>query len=319
MEIIPFDKQYITPAARLFVQNLESLRQAVPVLPGVMQDTVVVANKLERLLKGASGIVALEEGRLVGYMAWLVIDNFRDTQRRGAYCLEWAHGAAPNHKSAIYNAMYRSASSQWAAAGCQLHAITLLAHDHVAEKAWFWNGFGLTVVDAVRPVQPLEAAPQSPLLMRKATPLDAEAFVSLDSEHCLHYTKAPIFMPLPKHKDADEFRQFLSQPKNSIWLALDGSMLAGFIRFDGYDFGGADIIASDHTIKINGAYFRPAYRGLGGASALLDAALRDYASQGMSCCAVDFESFNPEATSFWMRHFEPVCLSLLRVPESAPG
>jgi hypothetical protein len=52
------------------------------------------------------------------------------------------------------------------------------------------------------------------------------------------------------------------------------------------------------------------------AAALLDAALRDYASQGFTCCAVNFESFNPEAVSFWMRYFEPVCLSVLRVPET---
>jgi hypothetical protein len=59
------------------------------------------------------------------------------------------------NKTAVYQALYRAAAAQWSAAGCQVHAITLLAQDEEAKQAWFWQGFGLTVVDAVRPVRPL--------------------------------------------------------------------------------------------------------------------------------------------------------------------
>jgi GNAT superfamily N-acetyltransferase len=75
-------------------------------------------------------------------------------------------------------------------------------------------------------------------------------------------------------------------------------------------------VVSVATLSITGAYVRPAYRGRKVGAALLDAASRDYASRGFTCCAVNFESFNPEAASFWMRYFEPVCLSVLRVPET---
>ena len=47
-------------------------------------------------------------------------------------------------------------------------------------------------------------------------------------------------------------------------------------------------------------------------------ALRHYAGEGVTTCAVDFEAFNPEATAFWLRHFTPVCFSLMRVPEALP-
>lgn len=72
------------------------------------------------------------------------------------------------------------------------------------------------------------------------------------------------------------------------------------------------------TVTISGAYVLPAYRGRRVAVALLDAALRNYQACGMRLCAVNFESFNPEAAPFWMKYFEPVCLSVVRVPE-APG
>lgn len=57
----------------------------------------------------------------------------------------------------------------------------------------------------------------------------------------------------------------------------------------------------------------------GGVAALrqmLDAAIRDYAAHGVLSCAVDLEAFNPEASRFWIRHFAPVCYSLMGVPET---
>jgi len=32
-------------------------------------------------------------------------------------------------------------------------------------------------------------------------------------------------------------------------------------------------------------------------------------------CAVDFESINPEAAHFWMKYFQPACISVNRHPE----
>ena len=88
------------------------------------------------------------------------------------------------------------------------------------------------------------------------------------------------------------------------------------MRFDAYDFDSVAIVESEVAIAITGAYIRPAYRGQRAAAALLDAALRDYQARGLRYCAVNFESFNPAATAFWMKYFEPVCLSVVRVPES---
>jgi hypothetical protein len=40
-------------------------------------------------------------------------------------------------------------------------------------------------------------------------------------------------------------------------------------------------------------------------TAILDAAVRHHVDDCLTCCAVDFEAFNPEAATFWMRHFTP--------------
>ena len=99
---------------------------------------------------------------------------------------------------------------------------------------------------------------------------------------------------------------------------MDGRSPAGFIRFAANERDSVDILDAASVVKISGAYIRTAYRGHGIATQLLNLALQDYARQGFTCCAVDFESANPEAASFWPRYFEPVCHSLLRVLEYLP-
>jgi GNAT superfamily N-acetyltransferase len=315
MEITPFRSEHSSDAAALFVQNYKALRRSVPVLPDLMEDRDRVAQRLDRLMDSCPGVAALEGGKLVGYMGWFLVDQFRETERKGAYCPEWAHGAADGAKPAIYRALYRAASAQWAAAGCQVHGISLLAHDREAEKTWFWNGFGLTVVDAIRSLAPLEGISPAGFTVRKATLDDVDLLAILDSEHWRHYAQPPVFMVPQQPSDAAGFADLLSRSKNSVWLAMQDEPM-GFMRFEGRSDGAADVVSAATTVAITGAYIRPAYRGRRAAAALLDAALRDYAGQGAERCAVDFESFNPEAAVFWMKYFEPVCLSVLRVPES---
>lgn len=300
----------------MFRQNYQRQRQSVPVLPDLMADCDQVAGRLAQPLQLSQGIAAVENGRLLGYLAWYLVPNFRGTPRLGAYIPEWGHAVVAEGKTAVYRALYRAAAAQWSAAGCQVHAITLLTQDRGVERIWFWQGFGLTVVDAVRAVRPLDTSPKTALQIRQATQEDAASLAVLDAEHWQHYTQPPILMTARTGLDAAGTVAFLSRPNNSVWLAFDGDQLAGFIRCDAYAFDSVAIVESEQTIAITGAYVRPAFRGQRAAAALLDAALRHYQARGFSCCAVNFESFNPEATAFWLYFFEPVCYSLLRVPEA---
>ena len=158
MRISVYDSRYRAEAAALFVQGFERQRRATPALPDRLEHAGEVTSLLDYLFRLRPGAIAVEDDRVVGYLGWFIVDRFRKTARQGAYVPEWGHAAIDDHKPAIYRALYRAAAEQWSAAGCGVHAITLLAHDQVAQQAWFWNGFGLTVVDAVRPMQPLNVS-----------------------------------------------------------------------------------------------------------------------------------------------------------------
>lgn len=318
-EIVPWHQSLIPAAAKLFCEEVDLLRQQIPALPNLLVDCPTVTAWLAEMAARTPGLIALHNGELVGYLGWWLVDNFRGTARRGAYCPEWAHGAASGRKQRIYQALYRAATSAWQDAGCQVHAITLLAHDQTAEKVWFWQGFGLAVVDAVRATAPLGVTYPAGMTIRSATVADLTQLEVLDAEHIAHYAQPPVSMAPRTGRAVAAWRQFLAQPPNSVWLALDGGQPVGFLSFAAGDaFDGADLLGTAGVIGINGAYVRPAYRGQGVAAALLDAALRAYAAQGVTSCTVNFESFNPEAVTFWGRYFTPVCLSLLRLPEWLP-
>ncbi len=321
MEILPLQTEHIPAAAALFAAGFKKLRQSVPHLPERMEDPAAAAALLERLLSRSAGVAAFENGRLAGYLGWWQIDGFRNTPHRAAYVPEWAHAAVDERKPAVYRALYRAAAGRWCQAGCQTHAITLLANDEEALRTWFWNGFGLAVVDAVRPVAPLPrpaggARPLPPgCSLRKAVPTDAAALAELEMEHTRHYAQPPVLMVPFTPFSAAEYARFLSDPANSAWLAFKDGRLVGYQRFEPAGDGAAACVSGPGSIANTAAYVQPAARGCGLGPALLDAALADFAARGLQTCSVDFESFNPEAAAFWTKYFTPVCFSLLRVPE----
>lgn len=323
MNIQPLSKDYIPNAAALFVGNYQKLRRNVPELPDRLENPAQVAVLLEKMLEHSTILAALEGPRLLGYLGWWLVDGFRETQRKAGYAPEWAHGTVEENRPGIYRALYRAASAAWLAAGCHAHAITLLAHDESAIQTWFWNGFGLTVIDALRPAKSLYAEKKRPAIaagyaLRKAGVDDAPALAELEAEHVRHYAQPPLLMVPMAPYSREEYAAFLRDPANCAWLALQGKTPAGYLRFETRGHGASEIVFGEGSIANTGAFVRPAHRGSGLAPALLDAALADFAAQGFQRCSVDFESFNPEAVAFWTRYFTPVCFSAVRVPEREP-
>jgi ribosomal protein S18 acetylase RimI-like enzyme len=319
MEVTPIQPHDIAAAARLFAQHFARLRESLPDLAPTLADPAQVEPYLVQLFDQCPGLAFRQDEVLAGYLGWYIVPDLRGAGRLGAYVPEWGHCAAADLLPEVYQALYGAASALWAAEGCQVHAVTMLAQNRREQEFWFWNGFGLAVVDAIRPMQPLETPVVSGLSIRKASAADAAALQSLDVEHCRHYTQPPVFMAPRTITTAEEFSEFIKLSENAVWMAWDGSTPAGFLRFDGYETDGATILEGTGGAFISGAYVRPGYRGRRAAQAMLDAALRDYSLRGYRRCVLDFEAFNPEARSLWLKYFRPAALSVMRVPEAQRG
>ncbi len=311
IEIVPFSSEHVGDAAALFSATVRSLREHLPALSATFADPT----ETERRLLGMQGFAAVEGGHLVGYLtSRFPIQRFRRTDRVGAYVPEWGHGVLHTDIAAVYTALHRHASRTWADAGCEVHAITLLENGPAAIDAWFRAGFGMLLVDAVRPMEPIDAPPPLGVTIRAATTADVAALAALDVEHCLHYAAPPVCMVPPAAYDESAWAAFLARPLNTAWLAENGEGQVGFVRFD-REFDGSALTEDGNGVFITGAFVRPDHRRRGISAALLDAGLRHYAAAGLRSCALDFEAVNPDAAAFWPRYFTPVCASLMRIPE----
>ncbi len=317
MEILPLIPEQYPRIAELFVRKFKNLRASTPELPDTFENPEAVVDLFGKLPASIPACVAVQGRRVIGYMAGFIFENMRDAGRKGAFVPEWGHATLEDDPS-VYRQLYRAISRQWAGRGVSMHAIAWLAGDPAAEKVWFWNGFGLTVVDGIRSTDPIGSVAPAGWKFRPATEADANRIAALDVEHCQHYSQAPIFMAPRRAEDAGEICRFLRQPPNRYWLAFQGDELGGFLRCEPRADGAADIVVSPQTIALSGAFVRSQYRGQGVASALLDAALGDYATLGFTRCSVDFESFNPQAAALWPRYFHLVTLTAIRVLEWLP-
>jgi len=315
VDIVPFEAAHAPAAAHAFVTELRALRRRVPALSAAFQDHVAVTERLSH----ARGYAAVEDGRLVGYLTSShPLARFRRTGRTGAYVPEWGHAVIHPNVAGVYNALHRQASRAWVADGCGVHAISILAHQPAVLDTWFRAGFGLAIVDAVRPTSALGAVAPPGVRLRTATAGDAPDLADLDVEHVRHYAQPPMFMVSPPATAEEGWRRFLDTEGNVALLVEDGDGPFGFMRFT-REFDGAAIMQDASGAFVSGAYVRPQRRQRGVAAALLDAGLQHLRQRGLRTCALDFESFNPEASAFWLRHFTPVCMSLMRIPEAAGG
>lgn len=308
IRLVELDRNHLAAAAALFLAGLERLRQRVPLLPQDREPAVV--KRLEKLLLSSfPGVAAILGETLVGYLIGLPIESLRGVHR-GIYSPEWAHGSGGPDRPSVYRAMYRHMSQIWVSAGCFAHSVTLLEGDGEARDTWLWSGFGPLVTDAVRSMDPVPSVAPD-LDVRRAGPSDLDAIWTL--ENCLHRHLAspPIFMPLLQMDSPEAWRKRLKEASRPAWLAVKEGQAVGYLKAENRR-AGADLVFDEDTLAVDGAYTEEQYRGRGVGTALLDTALTWGRESGFRRCSVDFECFNDQGREFWLRHFTPVGLTLIR-------
>lgn len=311
MEIVDLTADLLAPAAALLAADARALGERVRALPAACGDPANIAGLQAGVLKPGSALAAVDGDSLLGFLGWQLVDDFRGTGRRAAYSPVHAnHLAATSHQ-----ALYSAASERWAAAGCEVHALTCVAGRADLERLWFERGFGALVADALRSTEPLDVPRVEGVELRAARPDDASALAALDVEHCAHYTAPPALMAPRPADTAEEFVRLLHDDSDAVWVAEGPDGLASFLRFDPAARDVCVLSRAPGTIGINGAFTRHSWRGRGVAAALLAAATENFRERGVARVAVDYELINPPAAAFWPRWFDVVAMSVMRIPE----
>ncbi|WMJ87443.1 GNAT family N-acetyltransferase [Anaerocolumna sp. MB42-C2] len=305
------NENYLEQAADLFTKSYKKARENQNILPVKYEDNNNIFTLLQDFSKESIGVVAVENSEVIGYLTGLPISNFKGSQR-GIYCPEWSHAVRYKDRLEIYQKLYEEASDLWVQDGCLNHAITIMAHDDEAMNSWFWNGFGLHVVDAVRDLNLLSGNFNNEIEIRKFKKEDTEEVAHLYFEYKTYMASSPIYLPLIQVKNAEDINQWLLNPDNNLWLCLSKNNIIAIMEVSYKQSNDAQILSDDDTVSIGVTYTSESYRGQGFTKALLQKVLEDALLKGYKRCAVVFESQNDSGRYFWLKYFKPVCYSLVR-------
>lgn len=306
MQVVDFTAAHINQAARIAKQNYEKERGFVPALPYIDE-----VPDLTPFAQNGLGVAAFEGDAMLGFLCCVPpFENaFRSTDATGVFSPMGAHGAIGENRAQVYARLYQAAGEKWAAAGASSHAVCLYAHDLTAQAQFFRYGFGMRCVDAIRELGQIEAP--SPEGYEFAELKPDEFLQVLPLEHLLdaHMAASPTFILRPSDT-RESFIQKAEQTRPVFLAAKYRGRIAAYIRAEK---GGETFIQNTPGyLHVNGAFCLPEHRGKGLHGYLLHLLAQQVRAQGYTRLGVDFESTNPAAWGFWLKHFSAYTHSVVR-------
>jgi len=298
MEIVTFLPEHLESAHALCRINYAEACAQLPILPAH-----ATPPELTYFAENGMGVVALEDGDLLGYLGGVRPFDGLFGPVRGTFSPLHSHASIAEQRAHIYSRLYQGAAERWLAEGATSHAIVLYAQDDAAVHSFFFNGFGLRTLDAIRRVEPLAPTPRVTVDGVTCGELPADQLHQILPLHnglTTHLRHSPIHMPVGDYDEGTLLAGF-AEKQSRLFVAWHGGRVIAYIELMGE--GENFVTLVPEMPNICGAYMLPEYRGSGIYAALLDHLLGVLAGEGYTWLGVDFEGFNPTATGFWLKHF----------------
>jgi GNAT superfamily N-acetyltransferase len=304
MQIVDFTAAYVEQATQIAKQNYETERRFVHKLPHVE-----IIPDLTPFAGNGLGAALVDGEELIGLL-WSVPpfkNAFGSTGVTGVFSPMGANGAVGNNRAYVYARLYQAVGAKWVRIGAASHAVCLYAHDKEVQEQFFRYGFGLRCVDAIRGMDKIDVPlcenyTFSELALKEH--FNIFPFIELFNRHFL---ASPTFMIRPDWTK----EKFLESVKDDRFFVArkDGNIIA----FISVSKAGETFIRSiPGYIHADGAFCLPEYRGTGVLQGLLNRAATTLKAEGYKYLGVDFESINPSAYAFWLKHFTAYTHSVVR-------
>lgn len=307
LDFIPLDCAWLDQAVSLLEVAYINERHSVPALPEC-GPALALHELTDALLRGGRGVMAVENGRLAGYLgAWPVDSLFGPVG--GSYSPLCGHGVNGHQGPAFYWELYRRAAREWVADRRFSHAVTLFAHDTASIEQWFRLGFGMRCVDGIRPTALVQQRPVGAEIRKVSDDL-IDDLSALHRRNNVYFRESPLFMPTADEEPLAELASWLREPNHHEWVALKAGRPVALMRLR----PAGESFVSHHLTVMNvcGAFVEESERGSGLGLALLNAVQSWMLENKYPLCGVDYEYFNPLGTAFWSKYFVPYTYSLAR-------
>src|SRR6056297_88415 len=143
-------EEYKESALNLVLDSYQNLKKEISFLPTKSTYKQKFKDKIEHLFEKGLGVIALKEDKLIGFLIGYEVDELFGKDK-GVYVPLYAH-AAVNNKKRVYQKMYTRAAELWINRSCVIHALTIFTCDKDVINTFYWLGFGLRCIDAIREV-----------------------------------------------------------------------------------------------------------------------------------------------------------------------
>lgn len=300
--------KHISAASELLNSAYDEERKAVPFLPKREDFNDNIQDLITKLFKVGNGIVAMVNGELVGFIAGFEIKELFG-RSNGVYCPLYGHGTKKEYGNTLYQELYKQAAEMWVRNNLMTHVITVYAHDKETIDTWFWQGFGLRCVDAIRKAEKIQIN-NSDIVIKKASILDIPVLADIHRQHNLYYKHSPIFMPREEEDPIRDLTEWIEEDNRHLWIAYHEGKPLGYMRIQ----PNAESFISEHKniMNITGAYVINDERKAGIGAMILNEVQNWLIQNRYTLCGVDFESINIIGSNFWSKYFTPYTYSMVR-------
>lgn len=321
-EIVPFGSEHLDAAAELLAARVRQDRVRIPSLDPQFTDAAKAWGYLQtrRDGGGASGVVALQDGRLVAYLLASTHPTRAPVLPHRTAMTRWLdHAAGGENPGELYRMMYATLSPAWLRAGHICHAVFTVVGDSVVRDAWVSLGFGEELISGRRAITPvLDAPTPNGVEIRRGTLEDLDEVSRLLDDLLRYHARAPSYIPYIPELQAglrSEAAAGLADPAKAYWLAYRNGRALGFQEFERLGANRATAGAtSERDVHLYIAQTEPAARGTGIGSALLARGLAWAQAEGYTDCAAEWVQGNLLADFFWRRRgFQPYLIRLVRL------
>jgi len=313
MNFTNLQKNNIEEIAKIISDNYKKAKLTLPLLSENFENAEMHVKMLERYIDSDEFIIAVDGEKVAGFISGFSINNFKGTAK-GVLSIPALHGIAEGYdKDYLYPELYRRACQMWVNSECYTHGVMVYVNDKDTIDTWMLNGFGMLVIDAVRPLEIITLPKiEDNIVIRKAEEADlhqlAALFQGLDS----HLASPPIYLYNHRSENyVDKYSEWLKIEGNLLWVAELDKKIIGFIKTNTTEIN-MDELQDGATMGVSGAYVLPEYRGNHIMARLLNVATEWAIESGIKRCATDFETTNIEGRRFWLKHFTPYCYSMIR-------
>jgi GNAT superfamily N-acetyltransferase len=302
LKILDFTERHIEQAVNIAKVNYESERKCIDILPKIAEFP-----DFSPFSRNGLGVSAFAGEKMVGYLCcYDPFENaFGTTNAVGTWSPIHGNGIIDCEYKNIFPLMYQEAAKKWVALKATSHAITFYPHNSLIQNQLFRYGFGLRCIDAIREMKEIDVNYDCKYYISELDHSEFHLIFSLGLLLDDHLAKSPIFMRRIQNEmevwHEYKFAEWQIKENFRYFAARDGNKIIAYIKITDE---GENFVGNAKNIKhICGAYCLSEYRGQGIIQTILNFLIRKLRDENNQLLGVDFESFNPTGSNFWLKYF----------------